>query len=224
MIEINQLTYSYDGVVNVLDEVTFKLEKGKIYCLLGINGAGKTTLFNCLTGFLKSNITLDEKVINEKILYIQDKMSFYNNLTGIEFIELIFNLKRKKLEEGVLTELLGNLQIKDKVNELISTYSLGTRQKLVLIVGFLMKYECIFMDEPFAAIDFISAEVIMDFLRGYRDKNNTIVVSTHQIDIAQEIADEILFLNKGKVYTIKNDFNNSKEIKEWIKDKIGKKI
>ena len=102
MLEINQLTYSYDGIVNVLDQVNFKLEKGKIYCILGINGSGKTTLFNCLTGFLKGNVTLDEEVINEKILYIQDKMSFYNNLTGIEFIKLIFNLKKKKLEEEEL--------------------------------------------------------------------------------------------------------------------------
>ena len=224
MIEINQLTYSYDGIVNVLEQVTFKLEKAKIYCLMGINGSGKTTLFNCLTGFLKSNITLDEKVINEKILYIQDKMSFYNNLTGIEFIKLIFNLKRKKLKQEVFNELLGKLQIKDRVNELISTYSLGTRQKLVLVIGFLMQYQYILMDEPFAAIDFISSEVIMDFLRDYRDKGNTIVVSTHQIDIAQEIADEILFLNNGKVYTIKNDFSNSNEIKNWIKDKIGMRI
>jgi len=224
MIEINQLTYSYDGIVNVLEQVTFKLEKAKIYCLMGINGSGKTTLFNCLTGFLKSNITLDEKVINEKILYIQDKMSFYNNLTGIEFIKLIFNLKRKKLKQEVFNELLGKLQIKDRVNELISTYSLGTRQKLVLVIGFLMQYQYILMDEPFAAIDFISSEVIMDFLRDYRDKGNTIVVSTHQIDIAQEIADEILFLNNGKVYTVKNDFSNSNEIKNWIKDKIGIRI
>lgn len=218
MLEINQLTYSYDGITNVLDQVTFKIEKGKIYCLLGINGAGKTTLFNCLTGFLKCNVSFDEEVINEKILYIQDKMSFYSNLTGIEFIELIFSLKGKKLEKKLLNELLMKLQIKEKIKELISTYSLGTKQKLVLIVGFLMNYECIFMDEPFGAIDFIAAEVIMDFLREYRDKNNTIVISTHLIDIAQEIADEILFLNNGKVFMVKNDFKNSNEIKKWIKE------
>jgi ABC-2 type transport system ATP-binding protein len=224
MLEINQLTYSYDGVVNVLDQITFKLEKGRIYCLLGINGSGKTTLFNCLTGFLESNLTIDEKIINEKVLYIKDKMNFYNNLTGSEFIELIFKLKGKKYDYKELNELLISLKIKDIINKSISTYSLGTRQKLVLIIGFLMKYEYVFMDEPFGAIDFISSEVIMDFLRQYRDKNNSIVVSTHLIDIAQEIADEILFLNDGKVYTIKNDFNNSKEIKKWIKEKIGMSI
>jgi ABC-2 type transport system ATP-binding protein len=219
MFEIKKLVYSYDDIVNVLDGVSFELEKGKIYCLLGINGAGKTTLFNCLTGFLKSNIILDEEVVCEKVLYIQDKMSFYNNLTGNEFIQMIFNLKKRKLDEKLLNKLLINLQIKDKINELIATYSLGTRQKLVLIIGFLLKYECIFMDEPFGAIDFISAEVIIDFLKELRDMNNIIVVSTHLIDIAQELADVILFLNNGKMYTINNDFSNPKELKQWIKDK-----
>lgn len=78
------------------------------------------------------------------------------------------------------------------------------------------------MDEPFGAIDFISAEYIIDFLRSYRDKNNAIVISTHLIDIAQEIADVILFLNNGRIYTKNNDFIDSKELKQWIKSKINK--
>ncbi|NLD48722.1 MAG: ABC transporter ATP-binding protein [Clostridiaceae bacterium] len=221
MLAINNLTFSYDGTVNVLDDISFTLEKGRIYCLLGINGAGKTTLFNCLTGFLKSNLALDEKLINEKILYIQDKMNFYNNLTGIEFINLIFNLKNKKLEKEEFNSLLESLQMQDKIKQLISSYSLGTKQKLVLIIGFLLKYEYIFLDEPFGAIDFISAEIVIDFLRAYKEKNNTIVLSTHLIDIAQEVADDILFLNNGKIYKIKNNFTHPKEIKKWIRDNLN---
>jgi len=220
MLNINNLNFSYNRIVNVLDDVTFKIEKGKIYCLLGVNGAGKTTLFNCLTGFLESNLKLDEKIINEKILYIQDEMSFYNNLSGIEFIELIFKLKEKTLDKSELNKLLIDLKMEGKISELISSYSLGMKQKLVLIIGFLLDYEYIFMDEPFAAIDFISSEIIIDFLRKYRDKNNGIVISTHLIDIAQEMADEILFLNNGKVCAKENDFSSSKELKEWIKGRI----
>lgn len=220
MLKINGLTFSYDGVANILDEISFKLESGKIYCLLGINGAGKTTLFNCLSGFLKTNLNLDEKWINEKILYIQDDMSFYNYLTGIEFIELIFNLKNKKLDNNLLQRILENLQIKGKIKELISTYSLGTKQKLVLSIAFLLKYEYVFMDEPFGTLDFISAEVVMDFLRTYRDQNNIIVISTHLMDIAQEIADMILFLHHGKIYTVKNEFKNTQTLKNWIKEKV----
>lgn len=124
MLNITNLKYSYDGFVNVLDDVTFKIEKGKIYCMLGINGSGKTTLFNCLTGFLKSNLQLDETAVNEKTLYIQDEMSFYNNLYGIEFLELIFNLKEKNFDKSALDKLLKDLKMEEKINEIISTYSL----------------------------------------------------------------------------------------------------
>lgn len=220
MLEINNLYYSYDGEVNVLDDVTFKIEKGKIYCLLGVNGAGKTTLFNCITGFLNSNLELDENLINEKILYIQDEMSFYKNLSGIEFINLIFTLKEKSLDEENLKILVQDLKMEEKISDTISTYSLGTKQKLVLIIGFLLKYEYIFMDEPFGAIDFISAEYIINLLQKYRDMNKGIIISTHLIDIAQELADEILFINNGKVHQRVNDFTNTRELKEWIRKRI----
>ena len=220
MLEINNLNYSYDGEVKVLDNVTFKIEKGKIYCLLGINGSGKTTLFNCITGFLNSNLELDEKLINEKVLYIQDEMSFYKNLSGREFIKLIFALKEKSLDEKNLKILLKDLKMEEKIKDTISTYSLGTKQKLVLIIGFLLKYEYIFMDEPFGAIDFISAEYIINILQKYRDENNGIIISTHLIDIAQEIADEILFINNGKIHQVRNNFIDSKQLKEWIRKRL----
>lgn len=220
MLEINNLNYSYDGEVKVLDDVTFKIEKGKIYCLLGVNGAGKTTLFNCITGFLNSNLDLDENLINDKILYIQDEMNFYKNLSGIEFIKLIFDLKEKLLDEEKLKILLKDLKMEEKITDTISTYSLGTKQKLVLIIGFLLKYEYIFMDEPFGAIDFISTEYIINLLQKYRDQNNGIIISTHLIDIAHEIADEILFINNGKVYQKRNDFIDTKQLKGWIRRNI----
>ncbi|WP_066674255.1 ATP-binding cassette domain-containing protein [Clostridium septicum] len=220
MLEINNLNYSYDGEVKVLDDVTFKIEKGKIYCLLGVNGAGKTTLFNCITGFLNSNLDLDENLINDKILYIQDEMNFYKNLSGIEFIKLIFDLKEKLLDEEKLKILLKDLKMEEKITDTISTYSLGTKQKLVLIIGFLLKYEYIFMDEQFGAIDFISAEYIINLLQKYRDQNNGIIISTHLIDIAHEIADEILFINNGKVYQKRNDFIDTKQLKGWIRRNI----
>lgn len=217
MLNIDNLVYSYDGEKNVIDGASFKIEKNKIYCLLGVNGAGKTTLFRCMTGFLSSNINLDKKLINDKILYIHDEMYFYKNLTGNEFVKLIFNLKQKNLNIEKYNELLEELKMLEHIDHLISTYSLGTKQKLVLIIGFLLEYELILMDEPFGALDFISAEVIIDTMKKYVKKDCSIVVSTHLIDIAQEIADEILFLDKGKVYSKVNSFETSGELKGWIR-------
>ena len=220
MLQINKLIYSYDDTKNVLDEVSFNLEKGKIYCLLGVNGAGKTTLFKCLSGFYKSNLDINKDKLNNEILYIQDTMNFYDNLTGYEFVELIFSLKNLKLDEKKYKELIENLKMTDYINYLISSYSLGTKQKLVLIIGFLLKYKYILMDEPFSSLDFISAEVISNSMKEYIKNNCSIIVSTHLIEIAQEISDVILFLNNGKIYEKKNDFKTSNEVKAWIRNLI----
>lgn len=217
MLEINELSFAYDNEKTVLDNVSFTLESGKIYCLLGENGAGKTTLFNCLSGFLKSNLSLDKELLQDKLLYIQDEMHFYKNLTGNEFADLIFSLKEKQLDIHKFDLLLEKLQMSDYKHERISTYSLGTKQKLVLIIGILLDYEYILMDEPFAAIDFITAEVITDVLKELKKDNKTIVVSTHQLDIAQELADKILFLNNGQIHQIDNQFNTPNELKKYVR-------
>lgn len=220
MLQINNLIYSYNEDKNVLDGVSFKIKKGKIYCLLGVNGAGKTTLFKCLSGFYKSNIKIDKDVLNKEILYIQDEMTFYKGLTGNEFVRLILDLKNIGLDETIYNKLLRNLKLTEYIDCLISTYSLGSKQKLVLIIGFLLNYNYILMDEPFSSLDFISAEVISNFMREYVNDHCAIIVSTHLIDIAQEIADIILFLNDGKIYEVENKFKTSNEIKKWIKSLI----
>ncbi len=220
MLNIDNLVYSYNGEKNVLDGVSFTIEKGKVYCLLGVNGAGKTTLFNCIAGLFSSNINKD--MLNEKILYIHDQMHFYYYLTGNEFIDLIVSLKNKDISKEKYNKLLAQLKMKDHIENRISTYSLGTKQKLVLMVAFLLNYEYIFMDEPFGSLDFIAAEVIMDTMREYSKKGCAIVVSTHLIDIAQEVADTILLLNEGKIYIIENNFKSAQEVKLKIKELIKK--
>lgn len=220
MLEVTDLSFAYDNEKVVLDHVSFKLTEGVIYCLLGVNGAGKTTLFNCLSGFLKSNLTIDQEQIKDKLLYIQDQMHFYLNLTGLEFTELIFSLKEKHFDSEQFDQLLDRLKMTDYKEERIATYSLGTKQKLVLIIGLLLDYQYILMDEPFAAIDFITAEVITNVLKSVKEAGKTIVVSTHQLDIAQELADEILFLNNGKVHQIDNQFSTPQELKNYIRTYI----
>lgn len=217
MLEVKDLSFAYDNEKVVLDRVSFKLVEGVTYCLLGVNGAGKTTLFNCLSGFLKSNIELDQELIMKRLLYIQDEMHFYLNLTGIEFAELIFSLKEKELDSEQFDQHLEKLKMTEYKEERITTYSLGTKQKLVLIIGLLLDYQYILMDEPFAAIDFITAEVITYVLKEMKKSGKTVVVSTHQLDIAQELADEILFLNNGQIQQIDNRFNTTNELKNYIR-------
>lgn len=217
MLKIKDLSFAYDQKKTVLDQVSFTLLRGKIYGLLGVNGAGKTTLFNCLSGLLKSDFTLEKDFIEDKLLYIQDNMHFYKNLSGLEFTELIFSLKGKKLNIEQFEYLLEKLKMLDYKDERIATYSMGMKQKLVLIIGILLDYEYILMDELFAGIDFIAAEVITDFLKELKDAGKTIVVSTHQLNIAQQLADEILFLHNGHVHQMTNRFNTAHELKNYLR-------
>lgn len=144
-------------------------------------------------------------------------MYFYKNLTGLEFVKLIFKLKGQSFDQQQLIVLIEQLRLVEKIDQFISTYSLGTKQKLVLLIGFLLDYQYILMDEPFGAIDFITAEVVIDFLNVLKQQQKTIIVSTHLMDIAQELADEILFLHDGKIHPIKNNFGNVKDLKNYIR-------
>lgn len=214
MINIKNLTFAYDGNKKILDDLSFNIEEGVVYSLLGINGSGKTTLLKCLNGDLPSNI--DVTSFSTQMLYIHDEMQFYNYLTGEEFLNVILNFKDVELDHEMYNELLSQLLMNEKIKETISSYSFGMKHKLILMIAFLLKYKYILMDEPFTSLDVLAADTMIEVVRKYAKNNNTVIISTHMIDIAQEISDKILLLSNGKIQEYDNDFNNSKEIKEII--------
>lgn len=214
MVNIKNLTFAYDGNKKILDDLSFNIEEGVVYSLLGINGSGKTTLLKCLNGDLPSNI--DVTSFSTQMLYIHDEMQFYNYLTGEEFLNVILNFKDVKLDHEMYNELLSQLLMNEKIKETISSYSFGMKHKLILMIAFLLKYKYILMDEPFTSLDVLAADTMIEVVRKYAKNNNTVIISTHMIDIAQEISDKILLLNDGKIQEYDNNFNNSKEIKEII--------
>jgi len=214
VINIKDLSFSYNGEKNILDSLTLSIKEGVVYSLLGINGAGKTTLLKCLNGDLPSNI--DVISFSDQMLYIHDEMQFYNYLTGDEFVKLILNFKNIELDEERYSKLLSQLLMKEKIQETVSSYSFGMKHKLILIIAFLLKYKYILMDEPFTSLDVLAADTMIKVVKEYVKENNTVIISTHMIDIAQEISDKILFLNNGKIKEYDNNFTSSKEIKEML--------
>jgi ABC-2 type transport system ATP-binding protein len=212
MLDINNLVFSYGESKRILDNLCLNIKEGYVYSLLGVNGAGKTTLLKCLNGDLPSNI--DVTSFSEQILYIHDEMQFYEYLTGEEFVNIILNFKNVELDKQLYNKLLSDLLMKDKIKERIGTYSFGMKHELTLIVAFILKYKCILMDEPFTSLDIIASDTMIKVVRDYVKENNVVIISTHMIDIAQEISDKILVLNRGKIQEYENNFNSSKEIKE----------
>lgn len=106
--------------------------------------------------------------------------------------------------------------MEEKINHTISSYSFGMKHKLILIAAFLLKYKYILMDEPFTSLDVLASDTMIKVVRDYVKDNNSVIISTHMIDIAQEISDKILLLNNGKLKEYENNFSSSKEIKEII--------
>ncbi|WP_461206356.1 ATP-binding cassette domain-containing protein [Clostridium sp. DL1XJH146] len=218
MINIKNLTFTYGGEKNILDDLSVNIEDGIVYSLLGVNGAGKTTLFKCLNGDLPSSI--DVTNFSDEMLYIQDEMQFYKYLTGEEFINIILNFKDVKLDNEMYTSLVSKLLMENKIKEIISAYSFGMKSKLILIIAFLLKYKYILMDEPFTSLDVLAADTMVKVIKEYVSGGNTVIISTHMIDIAQEVSDRILFLNNGNIQEYYNDFSNSKDIKEIILNRM----
>ena len=216
MIEVDNLNFSYDRKNNTLENVNFKIQEGYVYCLLGENGTGKTTLFRCLRGELKSN--LDFSKYKNDILFIHDKMDFYNHLTGEEYVNLIMYLKNRKLNEKYFKEMQKRLDMDRKIDSKIFSYSLGMKHKLLLMLALLLDYKYILIDEPFTALDFMSTEIVEEIVKEYARKGNAIVISTHLMDVAQEISDKILLLNRGKITEVDNNFNSSKELKDRLRE------
>ncbi|MBS6600776.1 MAG: ATP-binding cassette domain-containing protein [Clostridium sp.] len=216
MIEVDNLNFSYDKKNNTLENVNFKIQEGYVYCLLGENGTGKTTLFRCLSGELKCN--LDFSKYKNDILFIHDKMDFYNHLTGEEYVNLIMYLKNRKLNEKYFKEMQKRLDMDRKIDSKIFSYSLGMKHKLLLMLALLLDYKYILIDEPFTALDFMSTEIVEEIVKEYARKGNAIVISTHLMDVAQEISDKILLLSRGKITEVDNNFNSSKELKDRLRE------
>lgn len=214
MIKIKNLTFSYDSENKVFQDLSLDIKPGHVYSLLGINGAGKTTLFKLMNGDLSSNIDLSS--YEDNILYVHDEMKFYEYLTGYEFINFILSLKKMKLDEPRYHSILERLLMQEKIKEPISTYSFGMKHKLILILAFLLNYKYILLDEPFTSLDAIASDAMINVVREYTKAGNTIIISTHMLDVAQEISDKILLLQHGKIQEFENNFNSSSEIKKLI--------
>ena len=209
----------------VLKSIDFNLNEGEICALIGKNGAGKSTFFKLLSGQMiptSGNIQLFDKKgphlgkARKRVGFIIESPAFFPDFTGVQNLEYL-RLQRGVTEKKRIHEVLEIVGLTNAKHKKFHTYSMGMKQKLVLIIGILLDYEYILMDELFAGIDFIAAEVITDFLKELKDAGKTIVVSTHQLNIAQQLADEILFLHNGHVHQMTNRFNTAHELQNYLR-------
>jgi ABC-2 type transport system ATP-binding protein len=206
LIEIQGLKKSFQGN-EVIKGLDFNLEKGKCIALLGPNGAGKTTTLRMLSGLMKAtkgSITFSDAKkdgdIRHLIGYLPQFPVFYDWMSGIEFLQYVgklAGLTNKEAKERSI-ELLELVGISDAKNRRVGKYSGGMKQRLGIAQAIIHRPQLVMLDEPVSALDPFGRREVLELLEGLK-KETTILFSTHILNDAEEVCDEILFLHNGEI-------------------------
>lgn len=213
-LELKKITKCY-GRKTVLDDLDLTLEEGKIYGLVGRNGAGKTTMLSIASAqnpATKGEILLDgekvwenQKVLN-RICFSREMVNAANNITSalkvkeyLKMAEILFPYWDKEMADRLVEEF--ELDEKQKIMKL----SKGMQSMVTIIVALASKARYTFLDEPAAGLDVVARESFYKILLDeYSESGRTFVISTHIIEEAAEVFEEVIFLNKGKIMLKEN--------------------
>ncbi|MBQ7136831.1 MAG: ABC transporter ATP-binding protein [Bacilli bacterium] len=221
---IKDLIKSYEEK-EVLKGINFEFESGKIYGLLGRNGAGKTTLFNCLNEdigvnsgeFFLSLNEEDKKIESSDIGYVLSTPIVPEFLTGREFLKFFIDINKDKIEDlKTIDEYfdLVKIDVEDR-DKLLREYSHGMKNKMQMLVNIIYNPKILLLDEPLTSFDVVVAEEMKKLLKKIK-KDKILIFSTHIMELALDLCDEIVILNKGKLEKMTKNNLSEKEFKEKI--------
>ena len=210
----------------VLKDITFSFEAGKIYGLLGRNGAGKTTLFNCLNRDLKAdggNFYIEESngarraVVAEDIGYVLSTPTVPEFLTGREFLKFFMDINEKSLKNPrSIDEYFDFMSIApEDRDKLLKDYSHGMKNKMQMLINIIAQPNVLLLDEPLTSLDVVVAEEMKQLLRSLK-QGRIIIFSTHIMDLALDLCDEIVLLSQGELEVVEKTNLDSGEFKEKI--------
>lgn len=209
----------------VLRDLNFTFESGKIYGLLGRNGAGKTTFFNCLNRDLKldggSFFLEDEQgarqMAPEDMGYVLSTPTVPEFLTGREFLKFFMDINEESLgARKPLDEYFDmmSIQVEDR-DKLLKDYSHGMKNKMQMLVNIIANPKVLLLDEPLTSLDVVVAEEMKELLRSLKAGRITIF-STHILDLALDLCDEIVLLNRGELERVEKSNLDDEEFKDKI--------
>ncbi|GFP75873.1 ABC transporter ATP-binding protein [Clostridium fungisolvens] len=216
------------GEKKVLKNASFVFEKGKIYGLLGRNGAGKTTLFNCISGDMKcdnGSVTLYDEIDCEHELdysnigFVFSQPSLPEFLTGYEFLKFFIDINIDKISNLLtIDEYFNMVKIdEDDRYRLIKGYSHGMKNKIQMLCFLITRPQIILLDEPLTSFDVVVALQIKNLLKEIKT-DHIIIFSTHILQLATDLCDEIVVLNNGILEELDNDILDSKDFEDRIMD------
>lgn len=211
MININNITKSYNGNYKAVDNLNLEIKDGEIFGLLGPNGAGKTTTIKMITGIIAptngsieiNNIDINKDPIKakEQFGYVPDSPDMFLRLTGIEYLNFMADVYGVSKEDRTETikEISKRFEMGSAIGDKIQTYSHGMRQKIVLMGVLVHNPKVWILDEPMTGLDPKSAFILKEMMREHADAGNTVIFSTHVLEVAEKICDKVAIINKGQL-------------------------
>lgn len=212
MLKIINLAKSYKGK-KAIDNISIEVLDGEIFGFIGHNGAGKTTTIKSIVGlhdFEEGEILINSKSIKSNpieckkdIAYIPDNPDIYDFLTGIQYLNFIcdiFKVSKNDREEKI-KYYSEKFEIDKALGDLISSYSHGMKQKLVIISALIHSPKILILDEPFVGLDPKASFILKEIMREFCNNGGCIFFSTHVLEVAEKICDKIGIIKEGKLMT-----------------------
>lgn len=211
MLQIKNYSMEYVKGKRVINGLNLSVREGDIYAFVGRNGVGKTTTIKSIVGInhiTDGDITLDKISILEDpikyksmIAYVPDNPILYEHLTGFQYLNFIadmFELTYKKREKAI-KEYAQKFELYDDLGNLISSYSHGMKQKLVLIGAFMHDPKMYVLDEPFVGLDPKASYTLKELLKEKANEGKIVFFSTHVLDVAEKLCNRIAIIKDGKL-------------------------
>lgn len=214
MIEINNVSKTYNGVKRAIKDVSFKVDGGEIFGFIGHNGAGKTTMIKSIVGILdfeEGDILINGKSIKNNsieckmdIAYVPDNPDLYENMRAIDFINFVCDMYEidKDTRKKNILKYAKMFEISDKLCDDISSFSHGMKQKVALIAALSHDPKVLIMDEPFVGLDPKAVFDMKEIMRSMAKEGKTILFSTHILDVAEKLCDRVAIIKSGQIVKI----------------------
>ena len=210
MLKIDHFTKSY-GEKKAVDDLTLHIQRGEIYGFIGHNGAGKTTTLKSVAGIMQFDsgeilidgisIQKDPIACKKKMAYIPDNPDLYEFMTGMQYLNFVgdvFGIPAEQRKQRIQA-LADTFELTGDLNQPISAYSHGMKQKLAIISAWIHQPQLILMDEPFVGLDPKAAHILKGMMREVCNQGGAIFFSTHVLEVAEKLCDKVAIIKGGKL-------------------------
>lgn len=210
MIELDRVTKVY-GTKTAVNDLSLRLEPGELFAFLGPNGAGKTTTIKMICGLLFPtrgtvrvggyDVQRQGEQARQMLSYVPDQPYLYEKLTGREFLQFIGDMYGLSPDRAArrMEEVIDLFSLDEFVDDLTERYSHGMRQRTVFAAALLHEPQVLVVDEPTVGLDPRSVRLLKDVLRRLSEGGTTVFLSTHSLDVAQELAQRIGIVDRGRL-------------------------